>query len=121
MAKELHFLISKRAFLFLYVQLMFTEHLEDLFKMLHMLLEIATIHHNIIEIDYHELIKEMVKYPIHERAKGGRSISETEGHDQELKSFIMNDTCSLLYIPFCNLYLIVSSISSITLWSTWHR
>jgi hypothetical protein len=84
MSKEIHFSHLKFAFLKLNVQLVFSQPLEHLPDMLHMLLHKITINQNVIYAYDHKIIKPLSKNVIHEGAKCGGCIGESKMHLQKL-------------------------------------
>jgi len=107
MPKEVHFQNSKFAFLKLGIQLVFSQPLEHLSKVLHMLLHGVAINQNVIYVDNHKIIKPFSKNVVHEGAKCGRCIGESKRHHQELVRTIPCATNNLLFIPFCNSNLVI--------------
>jgi hypothetical protein len=83
MPKEVHLRDSELAFLELGIQLVFSQPLEHLSKVLHMLLHGVAINQNVVYVDNHKVVKPLSKNVIHEGAKCGGCIGEPKWHHQK--------------------------------------
>jgi hypothetical protein len=107
MPKEVHLQDLKLAFLKLGIQPIFSQPLEHLSKVFHMLLHGIAINQNVVYVDDHKVIKPLSKNVIHEGAKCGECISEPKRQHQELVGTIPCVTSSFFFIPLCNSNLVV--------------
>jgi hypothetical protein len=108
MFEEIHFHHPELALLKLNTQLVFSQPLEHLSKMLHMLLHIVDIDQNVVYVYDHKIIKPFPENVIHECVKCGRCIGESKRHHQEFVRVIPCVRSSLFFIPFHISNLVIS-------------
>ena len=65
-----------------------TKNFADVFSMLG---GVVGIYENVVQVDNNVHIQEVAENIVHVVLKSGRSIGETEGHDQPFKSAIISD------------------------------
>jgi hypothetical protein len=80
MSKEIHLCHLE----FTFFELIFSQPLQHLSKMFHMLFHKVVIDQNVVYVYDHKIIKPLFKNVVHKCAKCGRCIGELRRHHQKL-------------------------------------